>query len=245
MLKSMSEIESATAQPNQPQSCDIAAKTCGCCSCGTSAAQPVTLETVPESSANRAVYRIENMDCPTEEALIRKKLGGIPGIDGLEFNLMQRVLTVHHSLDSLDGVEKALASIDMQAEPVRGGMDGASLFSITGMDCPTEEALIRGKLASIKGITGLDFNRVQRTLKVEHEPAALPAISAALQSLDMGAIRVDTESSAPAPTSTPVHWTRLSIAAAAALDSEVAELASANSRIFLALALVAILVGGL
>ena len=29
------------------------------------------------------------MDCPTEEGLLRKKLGGMPGVTGLEFNLME------------------------------------------------------------------------------------------------------------------------------------------------------------
>ena len=245
MLKPMTEIKPATAETNQPQTCDTGEQTCGCCSCGTSTAQPAASVSLPESSTNRAVYRIENMDCPTEEALIRKKLGGMPGIDGLEFNLMQRVLTVHHSLDSLDGVEKALVSIGMQAEPVRGGKGGTSLFSVTGMCCPTEAGMIRAKLAAIDGISGLDFNMVQRTLKVEHEPSALTAISAALDSLDMGAKLLDAESSATAPESAPVNWVRLGIAGAAALASEVAELASVNSWIVLALALAAILVGGL
>lgn len=38
--------------------------------------------------------RIMQMDCPTEEALIRKKLGSMATVKSLEFNLMQRVLTV-------------------------------------------------------------------------------------------------------------------------------------------------------
>ncbi|MEN9435425.1 MAG: hypothetical protein RIR09_80, partial [Pseudomonadota bacterium] len=38
--------------------------------------------------------RILQMDCPTEEGLLRKKLGGMAGVTALEFNLMQRVLTV-------------------------------------------------------------------------------------------------------------------------------------------------------
>ncbi|HET8707181.1 MAG TPA: heavy metal translocating P-type ATPase, partial [Pseudomonadales bacterium] len=40
---------------------------------------------------------IAQMDCPTEEALIRNKLNGMAGISGLSFNLMQRVLTVTHA----------------------------------------------------------------------------------------------------------------------------------------------------
>ena len=37
--------------------------------------------------------RIQQMDCPTEEGLIRKKLNGMKGVSGLQFNLMNRVLT--------------------------------------------------------------------------------------------------------------------------------------------------------
>jgi Cd2+/Zn2+-exporting ATPase len=56
---------------------------------------------------------IENMDCPTEEALIRSKLKGFPGVTGLEFNLLQRNLTISHNLPSLDSVVLALKAIGM------------------------------------------------------------------------------------------------------------------------------------
>lgn len=58
------------------------------------------------------------MDCPTEETLIRNKLGGMAGVAALDFNLMQRVLTVHHTLGSLEPVVKAIESLGMKAEPV-------------------------------------------------------------------------------------------------------------------------------
>lgn len=57
---------------------------------------------------------IENMDCPTEEALIRSKLKGFPGVTGLEFNLLQRNLIIYHTLPSLDSVVVALKAIGMQ-----------------------------------------------------------------------------------------------------------------------------------
>lgn len=65
-----------------------------------------------------AAYRIEAMDCPTEETLIRNKLGGMAGVAALDFNLMQRVLTVHHTLDSTDVVVKAIATLGMHAQPL-------------------------------------------------------------------------------------------------------------------------------
>ena len=74
----------------------------GSCCCRHDHAAPAPLDpaVADAASATRAVYRILNMDCPLEEALIRKKLASVPGIRGLEFNLMQRVLTVDHDLPS-------------------------------------------------------------------------------------------------------------------------------------------------
>src|SRR3569623_500823 len=59
--------------------------------------------------------RIDNMDCPTEEALIRNKLSGMNGIVILDFNLMQRKLMVTHTLNQIDTIQQALIAIDMHA----------------------------------------------------------------------------------------------------------------------------------
>lgn len=50
------------------------------------------------------------------------------------------------------------------------------ILAIEKMDCPTEEVLIRGKLESMPGITGLDFNLIQRRLTVTHHLADTAAI---------------------------------------------------------------------
>ena len=39
-------------------------------------------------------FRIEQMDCPTEQTLIQDKLSKLAGIDKLDFNLINRVLGV-------------------------------------------------------------------------------------------------------------------------------------------------------
>lgn len=62
----------------------------------------------------RSRYRIDNMDCPTEEALIRNKLATLPGVVKLEFNLMQRSLAVQHQLPSPAPIEQALSAIGMR-----------------------------------------------------------------------------------------------------------------------------------
>ncbi|MFG0412484.1 heavy metal translocating P-type ATPase [Pseudomonas sp. zjy_8] len=55
--------------------------------------------------------RIEQMDCPTEERLIRDALGRLPGVAGLQFNLLQRVLTVSHDDGALAQVLPAIRGL--------------------------------------------------------------------------------------------------------------------------------------
>lgn len=196
-----------------------------CCGHEHAAPQNIDLGTLGEASATRAIYRIVNMDCPMEEALIRKKLATVPGITGLEFNLMQRVLTVKHELPSTDAIEAALKAIDMTPEPLAVDKGVEATFLVNGMDCPEEERLISSKLTGMPGVFALDFNLMQRMLKVRHEPSALPAISAALASLNMDARLLDAQSeeinTIPAP---KIPWKKLAVAGIFAAMSEGAEL---------------------
>jgi len=64
----------------------------------------------------RTAIRIMQMDCPTEEAMIRKKLGGMRSVKSMEFNLMQRVLTVVHAPNALEPVLEAVSSLGFQPE---------------------------------------------------------------------------------------------------------------------------------
>ena len=65
------------------------------------------------------------MDCPTEETLIRKKLDNMDGVHALDFNLMQRVLTVVHAEGALDRIMAAIRSLDMTPEPLNEGASQA------------------------------------------------------------------------------------------------------------------------
>jgi Cd2+/Zn2+-exporting ATPase len=68
-------------------------------------------------------YRIAAMDCPTEETLLRNKLAHIPGIAALEFNLIQRILTVHQTREATTDIEKAVISLGMSPERLENGND--------------------------------------------------------------------------------------------------------------------------
>jgi len=72
----------------------------------------------PLSEGSQAIFIIDNMDCPTEEALIRNKLSTMEGVTTLDFNLIQRKLTVTHTLDKSDAIQQALIDIDMHAVPL-------------------------------------------------------------------------------------------------------------------------------
>ncbi|MFN8985114.1 MAG: heavy metal translocating P-type ATPase [Burkholderiales bacterium] len=70
--------------------------------------------------------KIQNMDCPTEEALVRKAIGGLPGVVALEFDLINRILTVGHTLTNAGSIDTALRSIGMAGVPLAAGKPGAT-----------------------------------------------------------------------------------------------------------------------
>ncbi|CAB3801632.1 Cadmium-transporting ATPase [Paraburkholderia caffeinitolerans] len=85
-------------------------------SCCAGAAALQSTRAAPASApegAQRARYRIENMDCPTEERLIRKRLEPMPGVVRLDFDLLARELTLYHRLPDAKPFEAALRSLDM------------------------------------------------------------------------------------------------------------------------------------
>lgn len=92
-------------------------------------------ESIGERSAPRSApsdtasvrYRIEKMDCPTEERLIRNKLEPMPGVIRLDFNLLERELTVHHRLDQVDSLANALNGLGMAPRLLEAGERPAPL----------------------------------------------------------------------------------------------------------------------
>jgi len=62
----------------------------------------------------QSVFVIRNMDCPTEEALIRKRLGAVSGVAELAFNLIERRLTVTHTLPDEQPIIGALRDVGME-----------------------------------------------------------------------------------------------------------------------------------
>lgn len=93
--------------------------------CCASKAAPavVNLGKTPTDGARLSSFRIEAMDCPTEQTLIQNKLGKLDGVQQLEFNLINRVLGVTHELPSDAPIIEAIQSLGMQAEPLTPGQE--------------------------------------------------------------------------------------------------------------------------
>jgi len=89
------------------------------CACGDTPQNTATSPDLPSTiGAVSVVYKIANMDCPTEETLIRQKLTSVEGLTQLKFNLLERKLTVEHRLTDEKPIQQALQEIGMQAELV-------------------------------------------------------------------------------------------------------------------------------
>lgn len=73
----------------------------------------------------KTLYSIENMDCPSEEALIRAHLGKLDGIEVLAFDLQQRTLVVTHDEQVRSEMESVFTSIGMKAKIQTSGVESA------------------------------------------------------------------------------------------------------------------------
>lgn len=94
-----------------------------CCSSRTAAPARVTLSESPTAGARLSSFRIEAMDCPTEQTLIQNKLSKLTGVQQLEFNLINRVLGVTHDLPGTEPIIEAIKSLGMHAEPLEQGAE--------------------------------------------------------------------------------------------------------------------------
>jgi Co/Zn/Cd efflux system component len=77
---------------------------------------------------DRSEFAIPQMDCPSEENLIRMKLDGYSGVKHLEFDLENRKLVVFHE-SPLGPIERALESLQLGSKLVGSGPSQQSTFA--------------------------------------------------------------------------------------------------------------------
>lgn len=110
-------------------------------------------------------FVIPKMDCPAEEKLIRKQLQSIPGIQQLDFNLIQKELKITHQLSTLNLIQKEFSALGMEAHIKNSSFTTQHLnmlqLSVTRRDWII--IVISGLLAVIAEIFAF-------TSKAEHSP---------------------------------------------------------------------------
>lgn len=65
----------------------------------------------------KTLFHIQEMDCPSEENLIRMKLDGLASVQHLDFNISDRELTVYHKGET-DEIEQLLNELKLGSEKV-------------------------------------------------------------------------------------------------------------------------------
>lgn len=139
------------------------------------------------SAGAHAVLLIHKMDCPTEEKLIRDRFAGMPGIEGMQFNLMQRELTVRHHLPSTDAIVAALKALDL--EPV---LKSDSLASPGNLETQTGDLSGDYRISPSKwilmGVSGVSAIAAEVVAWSSGTDSSLPVVVLALLAIATGGL---------------------------------------------------------
>jgi Co/Zn/Cd efflux system component len=88
----------------------------------------------------KAVFRIEKMDCASEENMVRMKLQGMTGVADLQFDLPGRTLIVHHD-NQLPAIQASLEGLRLGAK-LTGNQDAGDFVQGPGRGRSEKPALI-------------------------------------------------------------------------------------------------------
>lgn len=138
-----------------------------CCGASAQAAPAVVTFDSDDDQARLSEFRIEQMDCPTEQTLIQNRLGKLAGVQRLEFNLLQRRLGVWHALSDTAPIVEAIDSLGMQAQPLQEGDEAP----------PVPEKKSGWKLLTLSGLTALGAEVVHFTAGPEWLVMVLALVS--------------------------------------------------------------------
>lgn len=126
----------------------------------------------------QTTFEVPKMDCPSEERLIRMALERETAVRDLRFDLDTRTLVVRHASESAPLLARleplGLGARIVESRPVEhsgrtsGGMTETT-FEVPGMDCPSEERLIRMALEPEATVRDLRFDLGARRVVVRHD----------------------------------------------------------------------------
>lgn len=107
------------------------------------------------AGAEQAVFLIQKMDCPTEEKLIRDRFKNMAGIEAMQFNLIQRELTVRHRLASVDAIVVALKALDLEPALKSDTLTGAVDLTAGAGDGTFKISRRKWLLMALSGMTAV------------------------------------------------------------------------------------------
>jgi Cd2+/Zn2+-exporting ATPase len=144
-----------------------------------------------DAGVQNAVFLIQKMDCPTEEKLIRDHFKGMAGIDGMQFNLMARELTVQHRLTSIEPIVMGLKKLDLapllKSDSLRAdaGLDAGVDAGTAALSADYRISPLKWTLMAISGMAAIGAEVVAWTSGAE---GSWPVIALALIAIAAGGL---------------------------------------------------------
>jgi Cd2+/Zn2+-exporting ATPase len=146
---------------------------------------PMKDQKAAPTDAVRVQFQIPEMDCPSEERLIRDRFKSQPEVESLDFNLMQRLLTVTHRLPSAEPLLAALRSLNMKPVLVPDAAASASGEPAPELVIATVFSRRTAVLMSISGLCAIGSEAVAWSTGTDH---SLPVIALALVAIFTGGL---------------------------------------------------------
>ena len=130
-------------------------------------------------TATASVFRVEELDCATEENDLRNALGGLDEVAGLEFDLVARRVTVRHSFESPAPIELAIRQAGMRPRLIIPVADP------TGTTVPSAPRLPRSTIvtAVVAGVLAIGSEVLVIT---GMEETSAPVIAMAVAAIALG-----------------------------------------------------------
>ncbi len=130
-------------------------------------------------------FAIEKMDCPTEEKVIRKAFSGVDEVVRLDFDLLERQLTVTHRFADMAPLISRLESIDMGPRLLDDGQGPTASGVASATSEPDRSRVARYGPLALSGLAAFGAEGLSYAGNDEH---AWPVIGLALASLALGGL---------------------------------------------------------
>lgn len=189
-------------------------------------------------------WDVSHLD-PKQYKLLFSVLGAIATVKNVD--LQPYGLKITSTPEGVAAIREAFEQNHLQVSQIQDESKLKTEIHIDEMDCPTEEGLIRAKLKTIEGVSGLEFNLMNRVLTVRHNPGQIEIICGAIRSLGYTPEVVEAGKTQALSEFKPtqIPWWRFGVGFVFALGSEAAHFMSLPDWVSLLLAVIAVAIVGL